>query len=128
MISDKDYIHMKSLCIRFGNVLRLADKSERQHKQIIKLGSILIFLREWYDLHNNNRQFATLWYKIEDFLLTYDIKPKQIPKYVSLSEDVLSQTKEYKELNYTSRLYNDVSYTCRRQHIKQVKHSESLPV
>ena len=110
MIGNRDYIHMKSLCIRFGNVINLSTKTERQHKQIIKLGSILIFLREWYDLHNVQRQYAVIWQNIEEILKTYNIQPKYLSKYVALSEDVLSQTKEYKSFDYKPSTHYAIGY------------------
>jgi len=85
-----DIQHIKSVAVRFGNLHMQSRKTEEMHKQIVRLGSALRFVQEWYDLHNQNRQYNQVWRECEEVLKTYDIKPKMIGKIIVDSENCLT--------------------------------------
>lgn len=85
-----DIQHIKSVAVRFGNLHRQSRKTEEIHKQIIRLGSALRFVQEWYDLHNKNRKYNQVWKECVAVLKIYDITPRMIGKIIVDSENCLT--------------------------------------
>lgn len=90
MNSAIDILHIKSVVLRFGSLYHRHPKTELMHKQLIKLGAVLIFCREWYDLHNISRPYFLIWSRIEAEMRDQNIDVKLIPKIVQESEDSLT--------------------------------------
>lgn len=86
----QDIQHIKSVAVRFGNLYIRSQKTEEIHKQIIRLGSALRFVQEWYDLHNTNRQYHRVWEECVEVLKIYDITPRMIGKIIVDSENCLT--------------------------------------
>lgn len=93
-----DELHVKAVATRFGNLYRLERKDEIIHKQIIRLGSVLRFVQEWYDLHNTNRTYHKVWESCVQVLSVYSIRPRMIGRIIKDSENhlVLREGKYHK--------------------------------
>lgn len=89
MYSNVDTVHLKSVAVRFVSFYNRNPKTDLMHKQIIKLGAVLIFCREWYDLHNRSRPVIKIWKETVKVLEEGGIPIFSLHKIVQLSEESL---------------------------------------
>jgi hypothetical protein len=86
-----DATHIKGLAVRFINLHKIPVKNELVNKQILRVGSALIFVMEWYDIHNNNIRYTPIWNAAVDVLAEGGVEPDQISKIVYQAEVSLTQ-------------------------------------
>lgn len=98
MIFPIDTEHLRSLFLRFGRLVRLQPKTEDQYRSIIKLGGAILFVAEWYDIHNKNARYNRVWrYSVEVLSASFDITFEEIPKIIHKAEQHFSFRGDFNE-------------------------------
>jgi len=95
MFSKSDYLHIKKIFFRFVRYLDIPDSAKTiyHHSQILKLGAILIFCDEWYNLHQT-RMSRYVWNGILKHFTDTGLSINDIPIIVAKSEKIILNFKK----------------------------------